>query len=253
MVFLNAAKAKGDEVVVFGIKGITDPKLEKSADKTHWLAWGDMKKAMMLLLMERTKKIVLLGKINKEIVFKDTANLDEEAKSVLEKSRDKKDYAILNSVADALKKVGVEIIEPTAYLGGLIPSKGIITQREPSDSEMADVKYGLKIARQLSDMDIGQSIAVKDKAVVAVEAAEGTDDMILRAGRLVKDGFTVIKVARPEQDMRFDIPLVGPDTLYSMEKAGASVLALEACRTFLMDKEEMIKFADSNDISVVIV
>lgn len=252
-VFADAARSKGDVVVAFGLKGITDPGLEKSVDKMHWLVWGDLKKAMMLLVMEGIKKIVLLGKIKKETVFKDTGNLDAEAREVLEKYRDNKDYAILKRVADALKKVGVEVIEPTKYLGGLVPSKGLLTQHEPSDSEMEDVKYGLKVARHLSDMDIGQSIAVKDKVVIAVEAAEGTDEMIARAGRLVKDGFTVIKVARPEQDMRFDIPLVGPETLQSMEKAGASVLALEACRTLIMDRENLVKFADSNDIAVVVV
>jgi DUF1009 family protein len=253
MVFLKAAKDRGDEVVAFGMKGVTDPELEKSADKMHWLVWGDLKKAMMLLITERIKGIVLLGKIKKETVFKEVGRLDDEAKKLIRGPVDKKDYAILKGVADVLKKVGIEVIEPTAYLKDLIPSKGVLTRRKPSASEAGDIDYGFKIAKELSGMDIGQSIAVKDRSVIAVEAVEGTDDMISRAGGLVDGAFTVVKVARPDQDMRFDIPLVGPDTLQSMKKAGASVLALEAAKTLLMDREELIRFADSSSISVVIV
>lgn len=253
VLFSEMAKAKGDEVIAFGIKGITDARLEKSAAKMHWLVWGDLKKAMMLLLMERIKSIVLLGKISKEMVFKDTGHLDAEAKNVMGKIGGKKDYSILSGVAETLKKVGVEVMDPTVYLKTLVPSKGVLTQHEPSEKEMDDVEYGIAIARELARFDIGQTIAVKDKTVIAVEAAEGTDETISRAGSLVKNGFVVIKVARPDQDMRFDIPLVGPNTLSSIERAGGTVLALEADKTFLMDREELIKRADSNDISVVIV
>ncbi len=253
IIFSDMAKAKGDEVIAFGIKGITDAGLEKSVDKMHWLVWGDLKKAMMLLLMERIKRIVLLGKISKEMVFKDTGNMDAEAKALMGKIGDKKDYSILGGVAGALKKVGVEVLDPTVYLETLVPSKGVLTQHEPSEAEMEDVNYGIAIARELAKSDIGQTIAVKDRTVIAVEAAEGTDETISRAGKLVKGGFVVIKVARPDQDMRFDIPLIGPDTLSSIERAGGTVLALEANKTFLMDREELIKRADANDISVVII
>ena len=253
IIFSGIAKANGDEVVAFGIKGITDPNLEKCVDKIHWLVWGDLKKAMMLLLMERIKNIVLLGKISKEMVFKETNSLDTEAKDVMGKIGDKKDYSILTGVATALKKVGVEVIDPTVYLKTLVPSKGVLTQHEPSEREMDDIKYGLAIATELAKLDIGQTIVVKDKTVIAVEAAEGTDETISRAGKLVKDGFVVIKVARPAQDMRFDIPLAGPDTLSSIERSGGTVLALESGKTLLIDKEELIKRADANDISVVIV
>lgn len=253
IIFSDIAKANGDEIVAFGIKGITDAELEKSVDKMHWLVWGDLKKAMMLLLMERIKRIVLLGKISKEMVFKETDNLDTEAKSVMKKIGDKKDLSILSGVAGVLKKVGVEIIDPTVYLKILVPSKGILTEHEPSDKEMDDVKYGLAIAREMARLDIGQTIAVKDKTVIAVEAAEGTNETISRAGKLVKGGFVVVKVARPDQDMRFDIPLIGSDTLSSIERAGGTVLALESDKTFIIDKAELIKRADANDISVVII
>ncbi|MCX5680376.1 MAG: UDP-2,3-diacylglucosamine diphosphatase LpxI [Candidatus Omnitrophica bacterium] len=253
IIFSDIAKANGDEVIAFGIKGITDAELEKCVDKMHWLVWGDLKKAMMLLLMERIKRIVLLGKISKEMVFKQTDNLDTEAKAVMVKIGDKKDYSILSGVASTLKKVGVEVIDPTVYLKTLVPVKGVLTEHEPSALEMAAVKYGFSIARELAKFDIGQTIAVKDRTIIAVEAAEGTDETISRAGKLVKDGFVVIKVARPYQDMRFDIPLVGPDTLSSIERAGGTVLALESGKTLLIEKEELIKRADANDISVVIV
>ncbi|MEI6863564.1 MAG: LpxI family protein, partial [Candidatus Omnitrophota bacterium] len=180
-------------------------------------------------------------------------NMDTEARAVMGKIGDKKDLSILNGVANALKKVGVEVIDPTVYLKALVPSKGVLTEHKPSDKEMDDVKYGLTIARELAKFDIGQTIVVKDKTIIAVEAAEGTDATISRAGSLVKDGFVVVKVARPDQDMRFDIPLIGPDTLSSIERAGGTVLALESDKTFLIDKEELVKRADLRHIAVVIV
>ena len=253
IIFSSTARAQGDEVVAFGIKGITDAELEKNVDKMHWLVWGDLKKAMMLLVMDRIEKVVFLGKISKEVVFKQTENLDSEAKAVMGKIGDKKDYSILGGIAGVLKRVGVDVIDPTVYLKALVPSKGVLTGHKLSDKEADDVKYGFDIARDLARFDIGQTVVVKDKTVIAVEAAEGTDETISRAGRLVKDGFVVVKVARPDQDMRFDIPLVGPDTLSSIERAGGTVLALESGKTLLMDKEELIKRADSRRISVVIV
>lgn len=252
-VFAGLAKTRGDEVVAFGIKGITDASLETCVDKMHWLAWGDLKKAMMLLLMERIKRIALLGKIRKDMVMASTGELDEEAGRLMTSLKDKKDYAILIGISDILKKVGVEVMDPTAYLKELIPSKGFLTEHEPTQEELDDIDYGFKVARSLSGLDIGQTIAVKEKTVIAIEAVEGTDEMISRAGKLVKNGFVVVKVARPDQDMRFDIPLVGPDTLASMAKAGATALGLESSKTFLMNKEDAIKLADSNDISIVIV
>ena len=253
IVFAKVAKEKGDTVIAFGLKGVADENLGVHCAKIHWLEWGSLKKALVLLVTERIGKIVMLGKLNKEILFKNPEKLDDDAKKILEKMGDKKDYALLNEATKFLSKIGVEIIDSTTYLKDLIPQKGTLTQKEPAKNEWEDINYGKAVAKSLSGFDIGQTLIVKDKTVIAVEAMEGTDETIARAGHLVKGGFTVIKVARPDQDMRFDVPLVGLSTLEALINAGGNVLALEAGKTLLMDKEEIIKLADAKNISITII
>ena len=253
VIFALAAKEKGDTVIAFGLKGVTDPELEKSVAKLHWLEWGQWQKGILLLAAERIKNIIMLGKLKKEKFFKEGESLDGEAKKVLDKIGDKKDYAILNEAARHFSKLGVKIIDSTTYLTGLIPQKGTLTKREPEKQEWDDINYGKEVAKELSRFDIGQTIAVKEKTVIALEAMEGTDEVISRAGSLVNGGFVVVKVARPDQDMRFDVPLVGPDTLNTIVKSGCKTLALEGNKTLLMDREESIRIADQNSISIVII
>jgi hypothetical protein len=251
-IFADAAKEKGDTVIAFALKGVAGEELAGHVDKIHWLEWGDLKKGILLLAMERIGHIVLLGKIKKELFFKG-APMDEDARTAMKKIGDKKDYAILNEVTNVLSKVGIKVMDPTGYLTKLIPAKGILTKREPLESEWADINYGQLVAKSLSGFDVGQTIVLKDKTVIAVEAMEGTDETIRRAGSFTKGGFTAVKVARPNQDMRFDIPLVGLDTLKALAEAGGKVLALEADKMLLMDKEEIIKFADEKDISIAVI
>lgn len=253
MVFSRVAKDKGDTVIAFALKGVTSPDLEGYVDKIHWIPWGSLQKAILLLATERIRKIIMLGKIKKDILFKDEGALDKDAKSMLDKIKDKKDYAILNEINNILSKLGVEILDSTTYLKDLIPSKGTLTKREPSESEWADINYGRDVAKKLSGFDIGQTIVVKEKAVIAVEAMEGTDQTIARSGKIVAGGFVVVKVARPDQDMRFDVPLVGLDTIKTLAASGGKILALEAGKTLLMDKPEIIKLADEKNISIVII
>ena len=251
IIFSKVAKSKGDTVIGLGIKGITSDELEDYVDKMHWVEWGKLQKALLLVATERIKEIIMLGKIGKDMVFKNDKNMDEEAKKIL--SKDKKDYTILNGVKDVLAKFGVKVINATEYLSELMPSKGVITKKEPAKNEWDDIEYGKTVAKELAKFDIGQTVIIKDKTVIALEAAEGTDETITRAGSLVKGGFVVVKVARPAQDMRFDVPIVGVDTIESLIKAGGSTLALEEKHTILMDKEEVIRLADQNGIAVAVV
>lgn len=253
VIFARNAKARGDIVIGLGIKGLTDDDLAGNVEKMHWFEWGDLKKAMLVVAMEGIRQIVLLGKIKKGLAFDKNADLDDAAKKVLSATGGKKDYAILQEVERLLKKVGILIIDPTPYLEELIPKTGVITRRAPGDKESEDIDYGKGIARSMAGSDIGQAIAVKDKTVIAVEAVEGTDEMIRRAGSLIGGDFVVVKVARPEQDMRFDVPLVGPDTIRAMIDAKAKALALESNKTFLADREEVIALADQNDIAITII
>ena len=253
LIFLRAAKEKGDTVIAFALKGVTDPELERHADKIHWIEWGKWQKGLLLLAMERIKKIVMLGKLKKESFFKDDRELDPEAKSLMEKLGDKKDYAILNEVTKAFGKLGMEVIDSTTYMKDLIPSVGILTKTKPTPYQEEDINFAVRVAKELSRFDIGQTVAVKDKTVIAVEAMEGTDATIIRAGTLTRGGFIVVKMARPDQDMRFDVPLVGLSTLEAMIRSGGEILALESGKTLLMDKKEVISLADEKGIVITVV
>jgi len=253
LIFAKKAKEKGDTVIALGLKGVTSEELEKYVEKIYWFEWGDLKKAMLLAVTQRLRRIALLGKIKKELVFKDSGKLDDESKKIIGASGGKKDYNILKGITGLLKTVGIQIIDPTPYLEELIPTKSILTKKVPTKEEELDIEYGRKIAVELARLDIGQTVIIKDKTVIALEAAEGTDDAIRRAGKLVDGGFTVVKMARPAQDARFDVPLVGPDTVRAIAESNGTVLALEQKKTFLMDKAEAVRIADSSGISIIVV
>ena len=253
LIFAKKAKERGDTVIALALKGVTSEELEKYVEKVYWFEWGDLKKALLLAVTQRLNKIALLGKINKEILFKHSGKLDEESKKIVRASGGKKDYAVLKGVANLVRTVGIEIIDPTPYLEELIPMPGILTKAKPTKEELEDIEYGRKIASQLARLDIGQTIIIKDKTVIAIEAAEGTDETIRRAGGLVDGGFTVIKMARPAQDARFDVPLVGPDTIKAIIDNKGRVLALEEKKTFLMDKDEAIRIADGSNLVIAVI
>lgn len=253
IIFAQKAKEKGDTVIALGLKGVTSEELARYVDKMHWFEWGQFHKALMLVVTERIRKIVMLGKIRKDLLFKDEGDLDDEIKTIINKTRDRKDYAILKRVADTLAKFGIEIMDSTTYLEHLIPEKGVLTKRAPTREESEDIEYGRTIARELARLDIGQTLAVNNKTVIAIEGAEGTDEAIKRAGSLSAIGFVVVKVARPEQDMRFDVPLIGLDTVKVLAEAGGKALALEGGKTLLVDKEEVIKLADGKGIAIIII
>lgn len=253
IIFSQVARKKGDTVIGFGLKGVTQDELKNHVDKMHWLSWGDFTKALLLLATERINKLILLGKIKKEAFFKDSQKFDDETRKILEKVKDKKDYAILNEVTKVFNKIGIEVIDSTIYLKDLMPSKGVLTKCAPAKDEWADINYGLEVAKELSRYDIGQTVAIKDKTVIALEAAEGTDETISRAGRLTDGGFIIVKAARPDQDMRFDVPLTGLDTLKALIEAKGAALAVEEKRTLLLDRDELVKMADEKAISIVVV
>jgi len=251
--FADLAKKQGEKVVGVGLRGVTDPELESHVDKFLWFEMSAVQKAILLLVTNRINRIVLLGKLQKDVFFKKDVVLDNDTKAVLNKLNDKKDYSILNEAAKFLKKFGIEIIDPTPFLSDLIPQKGVLTRRAPTQAESEDLQYAVDIARELTRHDIGQTVAVKTKTVIALEAVEGTDETIARAGAFSKTGFVVAKVARPNQDMRFDVPLVGRETVEGIIKAGGTALALEAGKTFLIDKDDILKLADEKGFSLVVV
>lgn len=253
LIFARAAAASGETVIAFGLKGVTDPALEEAVAKLHWLEWGGLQKGLFLLATERLKRLVMLGKIRKDLFFRNEEKLDAKARAAVTTVSGKKDYAILAEVAKFFAKLGVEVVSPAAYLAEAIPRSGLLTARSPTPAEEADIAYGKNVASALAGYDIGQTVVVKDRTVIAVEAAEGTDETIRRAGTLSRIGFSVVKMARPDQDMRFDIPLVGLDTVTELCRAGGAALALEAEKTLLIERDAIVRLADEKGVSIVVI
>jgi DUF1009 family protein len=203
------------------------------------------------LVTNRINKIVMLGKLRKDLFFKNPEGFDADTKALLGKLNDNRDYSILKKASEFMGKMGIEVMDPTPYLKDLMPPRGVITKRPPTGEESVDIDYAKAAASELARLDIGQTVIVKNKTVIAVEAIEGTDETIARAGNLSKRGFVVVKAARPHQDMRFDIPLVGLETVEAIIKAGGTALAIEADKTFLIDKAEIIALADEKNLAII--
>lgn len=253
IIFADIAKAKGDTVIVFALKGVTDEAIGAHAHKVHWFTWGDYKKALLLLAVERIRKLIMLGKIRKEVILKEAEAFGKDAQELFEHKDGKKDYAILGKVTQALKLVGVEVLDATAYLREFVPVAGVITKRPPSAAEASDIEYGRTVAADLAKYDVGQTVTVKAKTVIALEGVEGTDETIRRAGALSGGGFVAVKMARPQQDMRFDVPLVGIATVETLIEAKGTALAIEAGKTLLIDRDEVIRLADGNNVAITII
>jgi DUF1009 family protein len=252
-IFAEIARKKGDRVIGIGLKGVTDEALERSVDKLVWVDLSAIQKTVFSLIADRIKKVVLLGKLGKDFFFTREAELDADTRRVIEKIGDRKDYSMLTEAAKFLGKFGIEIIDPTSYMQEFVSQKGCITKRAPSKEESDDLSYAGDVAKKLAELDIGQAVAVKNRTVIAAESVEGTDETIRRAGLYSKKGFVVAKAARASQDMRFDVPLVGLETVQALVAAGGTALSLESGKTFLIDKEEIIKLADLKNIAIVIV
>ncbi|MFH1665327.1 MAG: UDP-2,3-diacylglucosamine diphosphatase LpxI [Candidatus Omnitrophota bacterium] len=247
--FTRAAKRRGERVVVFALLGMASPKLEEEAYKVYWLNIGQYRKFAFLLLKERVRRLALIGKVDKNVIYKE-GPYDKEYTDALRGIGNKKDYSILEEVTRRLKKIGVEVIGGMEYLSDLMPGKGVLSRAMPDERIEGDMVFGFDIAKKLAGMDIGQTVVIKDKAVVAAEAMEGTDAAIERAGRIAGRGCVMVKVSRPEQDMRWDVPTVGPDTVSRLRENGFSALAIESGKMFLVDQKRSLEIADAAGIVV---
>ncbi|MFA5336044.1 MAG: UDP-2,3-diacylglucosamine diphosphatase LpxI [Candidatus Omnitrophota bacterium] len=254
VIFAKAAKAKGVYVVAVGIEGETKPEVGAIADKFYWVKLGELSKVLEIFKSEGIKKAIMAGGITKSRIFNEALKIDGLMKSILVKALDRKDDTLLSMITSTLKSAGVELLDSTLFLEDMLPEAGVLTREaKPVPAQQDDIRFGLSIARQVAGLDIGLSIFVKDKAVIAVEDIEGTDALIKRGGRLAGPGGTVIKVARPKQSMKFDLPAVGPQTILSMAEAKAGCLAIEAKKTLIIDRDETLALADKNGIAVTAV
>ncbi|MFH0738393.1 MAG: UDP-2,3-diacylglucosamine diphosphatase LpxI [Candidatus Omnitrophota bacterium] len=253
LLFSLAARRKGYSLVVIAIKGDTSPSLKKYADKVYWLGLDEFSSMFDIFKSEGITKVVMAGQISPQRLFSKEVQRDEELKTLLEGIKNKKADTIFGAIAERLEKFGLELLSSTTFIEELLVKKGALSLRRPSFPEWEDVYFGLELAKAIAYLDIGQTVAVKNKAIVAVEALEGTDNLIRRAGRLARRGITVVKVSKPKQDLRFDIPVVGFNTVKNIVSCGVSCLAIEAEKTIFIDREKSLALADKKGISVVAV
>jgi UDP-2,3-diacylglucosamine hydrolase len=251
---LDAARALGHEVTIVAIKDEAFPELVTHAARpphatVHWVSLGQLGACLKILNDAGVDQAVMAGQAKHTKLFSVIPDLT--MLSVLRRLRARNTDAIITAVADVMRDHGIELMDSTAYLEPLMARPGVMTCRAPTDAEQDDLAFGYRMADAIAALDIGQTVCVKDCAVVAVESMEGTDETIARAGRLAGQGFSVVKVAKPNQDMRFDVPVAGVATIDAMCAAGATVLSLDAGKTLLMDGDAVVRAADAARIAVV--
>ena len=249
---LEGARRAGVEVAVAAIREETDPAIEQVADRVTWIGIGQLGRMIRFFKREGVEKAIMAGQVKHVQIFSGALPDVRMLKMLLSLPRRNTD-ALIGGVAAELAREGIELIDSTYFLKDRLPAAGVLTRRAPAANERADIEYGLEVAREIARLDLGQTIVVRARACVAVEAMEGTDETVRRAGRLARGRLTVVKVAKPNQDMRFDVPVVGLPTIETMVEAGATCLCLAAGKTLMFDRDEMLRLAERHRISVVAV
>ncbi|MCR4336678.1 MAG: UDP-2,3-diacylglucosamine diphosphatase LpxI [Candidatus Omnitrophica bacterium] len=251
ILFARAAKEQGIRVVAAGIRGDTSILLKPFVERFVWFKVGELKKLFTFFKEEGVQFVVMAGQVNPKNLFDDTLKLDEEFQSLFLALKDRKADTIFAAVAQRLKEENLELLDSTFLLKKYLAPQGTLTKRGPTLQELADIEFGQGIAKAMGGIDVGQTVVVKDKAIVAIEAMEGTDQCILRGGKITRRGAVVIKVSKPAQDNRFDVPVMGPRTIQNMAKVNASCLAIEADKTLIIDREKSVKLANQAGICIV--
>lgn len=258
---IRALRRKGRAVYCLGVVGHADPALAEWCDDFAWIGFGQLGRAIRYFKQHGVTQATMAGKFHKTVLFRpsflwrclpDLRTIRAFAPHWVSRRRDNRDDSLLGTLVDAFAADGIRFGPATDYAPELLVKQGQLTRRVPTAWQWKDILFGWRIAKELGRLDIGQSVAVKDQAVLALEAVEGTDACIRRAGPLCPSGeFTVVKTAKPHQDMRFDVPTIGVGTLESMVAAGARVLAVEADRTILLAQEDFIAFANRHRLVIV--
>src|SRR4029434_7239010 len=252
---LDAARAQGHDVTIVAAKEETFPELNDAARRhgaaIHWISLGQLGKCISVLRDAGVTHAVMAGQVKHTKIFSGGVIPDLAFLSVLKQLTSKNTDGLIGAVANVLHERGIELMDSTSLLQPLLARPGVLTRRAPTDDEQKDFEFGYKMADAIAALDIGQTIAVKHEAVVAGEAMEGTDEVIGRAGHLAGPGVCVVKVAKPNQDMRFDVPVIGLATIQAMRVAGATALSVDAGKTLVLDGEHV--FASANEASIAIV
>jgi DUF1009 family protein len=251
---LDAARAQGHDVTVIAIKEETFTELnaaaERHASQIHWISLGQLGTCISLLKKAGVTTAVMAGQVKHTKIFGGVIP-DMTFIAVLRNLTSRSTDGLIGAVANVLREHGIELIDSTSLLTPLLAKPGVLTRRAPTDEEQRDFEFGYKMADVIAGLDVGQTIAVKHQAVVAVEAMEGTDEVIGRAGHLAGPGVRIVKVAKPSQDMRFDVPVVGFATIQAMRVAGATALSVDAGQTLMLDGDAVLAAADEAGITIV--
>ncbi len=247
--FARAAKQKGMQVIAVAHEGETVPELAQAVDAIFWIKVGQLGKLISIFKEQGVHDVLMAGGIKKTRLFSGMPDL--RAAALLAKMLYKKDDSILRAVAAELESEGITVRESTLYLDNLLVPVGVLTRRKPTKDEQKDIDFGWEMAKEIGRLDIGQTVVVKNQAVLAVEAIEGTDEAIRRGGSLCNQGAVVVKICKPHQDLRFDLPAVGKQTIQTMHEVKASCLAVEAGKTIIFDREEVVEAADRSGITIV--
>ena len=250
LLVLDEARRRGFEVVALAIEGEADSRIEDHGAIVHWIGFGEVSRCIKLFKKAGVSRAIMAGQVRHKKIFR-FLRPDPGLLRVLSRMKSRNTDAILSAVADVLAEEGIHLLDSTSLLRALVATEGVLGKQKPSSEEKKDIAFGLRIAREMARLHIGQTVVVRGGAVVAVEAMEGTDETIRRAAGIVSGGLTVAKVARPSQDMRFDVPVVGPRTIEVMADLGCAVLALQAEKSLLLERETLIEKA--NDAKIVVI
>ncbi len=247
---LEGARSQGIDMAVIALKEEASPELEKITTRLHWVSLGELSKTIDLMHQEGVKQAVMAGQVKHNKIFSAIRPDWKLAKLLFSLPRKNTD-SLIGAVARVLEDEGIRLVDSTLFLKPLVPDPGVLTRRAPNEHEAEDMAYGLSVARQIASMDIGQTVVIADRACVAVEAMEGTDETMARAARIASGKpLVVVKVSKPGQDMRFDVPVIGLPTIEQMRGAGAAALAVDAGRTLLFDRAKLIELADGAGIAI---
>lgn len=247
---VEGARKKGVSICVVAIREETDKRIEDVAEKVIWVGIGQLGKMIKFFKNEGVEKAIMAGQVKHVQIFSGAFPDLRMAKMLWNLPKRNTD-SLIGGIAGELAKEGIELIDSTYFIQDQLAPEGVLSKRAPDKNEQENIEYGLNIANEIARLDLGQTIVVRAKACVAIEAMEGTDATIKRAGELAKGKLTVVKVAKPGQDMRFDVPVVGVPTIKAMIEAGATCLCLNAGKTLIFDREEMLKLANDKKIAVV--
>ena len=248
----QAAKDNGFDVVAISLSADNCNQLKKYCSKVYSCSPGEVSKIEKILKDEEIKQITFLGKVHKGLILK-RPKFDTKALELVKNAVRLNDDGVMLIIVKELDAIGVTALDQTIFIKNLMIPAGVLGKLNPTPAQMEDVNYGFSLAKEMGKLDVGQSVVIKDKMIMAVEAIEGTDKCIIRGAKLAKKGASVIKVSKPSQDKRFDIPAVGLKTLQTMKKYNATILTVEANETIIVDQEKVIKYADKNNIVIMAV